>query len=346
VTSRDGNSERIRQLTAELDECYRNAESLDKAIKEKDKQITQFEGVEQSQRDEHARKIGEVEAFMGSLEKDKARLEKEREESLRANMEEMKRTWLNHEKKVEETLKALCRKHTIEYLGKEAVPFKGKPDNTLKICEEHVIFDAKSPQGEDLSNFVDYVKKQSQDVQKYAKEKSVRKDIFLVVPANTIEMFDDYTVNHGDYRVYIVTADSLEPIILSLKRIEEYEFVDQLSPEEREDICRVIGRLSHLTKRRIQVDSFFCEEAFKALKECGCLPEDFSEKTLEYEKSTKLNPPVERKVKIIADKELLKAVETVKKDATFFGLDTSEALAKNVRATPLLKEENEEKNDI
>lgn len=37
----------------------------------------QFESMEQSQRDEHARKIGEVEAFMDSLEKDKVRLEKE-----------------------------------------------------------------------------------------------------------------------------------------------------------------------------------------------------------------------------------------------------------------------------
>lgn len=346
VTARDKNGERLRQLEAELAACSRKVEELDRSIKEKDKLITQFESAEQSRRDEHAGKVTEVTTFMNGLKEDKVRLEKEKEEALRAHMEEMKRTWLNHELRVEEALRALCNKHTIEYLGKEKVPFRGKPDNTLRICGEYVIFDAKSPQGENLSNFAAYVNKQTEDVKKYVKEKDVKKDIFLVVPNNTVDVFDSYVVSHGDYRVYIVTVDSLEPILLSLKRIEEYEFAEQLSPEEREDICRVIGRLSHLTKRRIQVDSFFCDEAFKALKECGCLPDEFSEKTLEYEKSAKLNPPIEHRAKIIADKELQKAVETARKDAEFLGLETTEAVAKSVRAMPLLKEDAEEQNEL
>ena len=90
------------------------------------------------------------------------------------------------------------------------------------------------------------------------------------MPNNTVHVFKSYVVNHGDHRA-CTSSRSIrwEPSLLSLKRIEEYEFAEQLSPEEREDICRVIKRLSHLTKRRIQVDSFFCDEAFKALKECG-----------------------------------------------------------------------------
>jgi len=337
TTSKDKNAERIKQLEGELEGCRRRVDELGALIGERDQEIARFKSAEQSRLDEHARKMSEAQSFMARLNDDKLRLEQEREAALKAHMEDMKKTWLNHERKVEEALKMLCRKHTIEYLGKEAVPFRGKPDNTLRICEEYVIFDAKSPQGEDLSNFADYVKAQSKDVQKYAKEKDVRKDIFLVVPTNTIDRFDAYTINHGDYRVFIVTVDSLEPILLSLKRIEEYEFVDQLSPEEREDICRVIGRLSHLTKRRIQVDSFFCEEAFKTLKECGCLPEEFSERTLEYEKSTLLNPPVERKGKALADKTLEKAVETVKKETAFLDIDTS-GTAEVLLALPLTKE--------
>jgi flagellar biosynthesis chaperone FliJ len=334
--------ERVRQLQTELDACYRKSEDLDSSLKEKDKLITQFESAEASRKEEHAAKVNEVTAFMINLKEDKVRLEKEKEEALRAHMEEMKRTWLNHEIRVEETLRALCSKHTIEYLGKEKVPFRGKPDNTLRICDEYVIFDAKSPQGEDLSNFAAYVNKQAEEVKKYVKEKDVKKDIYLVVPNNTVHVFESYVVNHGDYRVYIVTVDSLEPILLSLKRIEEYEFAEQLSPEEREDICRVIGRLSHLTKRRIQVDSFFCDEAFKALKECGCLPDELAEKTLEYERSAKLNPPQERRAKIIADRELQKSVEMVRKEAEFLGLETTEAVAKTVRGMPLLNEDSEE----
>ena len=61
----------------------------------------------------------------------------------------------------------------------------------------------------------------------------------------------------GDYDVYIITKDSLEPIIMSLQKIESYEFADKLSPEERDDICRINGQFAHTTKRRIQIDQFF-----------------------------------------------------------------------------------------
>jgi hypothetical protein len=67
------------------------------------------------------------------------------------------------------------------------------------------------------------------------------------------------------------------------------------------------------------------------LKECGCLPEEFSERTLEYERSAKLNPPQERRAKIIAEKELQRSVETIRKEAEFLGLETSEVVAKTVK---------------
>lgn len=345
TTVRDKNGERVKELETDLVAFNRKLEDLDRSIKEKDKTITQYQSVDQSRLDEHTQKMAELQTFLNGLKDDKARLEQEREEALKAHLEDMKKTWSNHERKVEEAIKVLCKKHSMEYLSKEKVPFKGKPDNTVKICQEYVIFDAKSPEGDNLTNFTDYIKKQSEDVQKYTKEENVKRDIFLVVPSNTIHLFDEYSINHGDFKVYIVTVDSLEPIILSLKKIEEYEFVEQLSPEERDDICHVIGRLSHLTKRRIQVDSFFCEESFKALKECGCLPEEFSEKMLVYERSTKLNPPVEHKVKSISDKELQKFVDTVRKDSDFLGIETSDKLGDEIKKLPLLKESKEEHED-
>lgn len=343
VTAKDKNAERIRGLEDELSRSTSKLEELNRSLAERDKRITQFESAEAARQEEHAKKMGETGHFMCALKEDKARLDKEREEAITAQFEEMKRTWLNHERRVEEALRALCLKHAIEYLGKESVPFRGKPDNTLKICEELVIFDAKSPQGDDLTNFPDYIKKQSSEVQKYTKEKSVKKDVYLVVPTNTIHLFDEHTMDHGDYKVFIVTVDSLEPIVLSLKKIEEYEFVDQLSPEERDDICRVIGRFSHLTKRRIQVDAFFCSEGFKALKECDCLPEDMAEKMVEYEKATLLNPTGEQRRKLISEKVLQKAEEEMRKDSDFLGLDTSEEVCGSIAAMPLMKEKRAER---
>jgi len=343
ATARDSIAERVRELEDELESCKSKLDELASTLAARDKRITQFESADAAKQEEHLRKMNEVQGFMGTLKEDKARLVKEREDEMTAQFEAMKQTWLNHERKVEETLKALCQRHTVEYLAKDKVPFKGKPDNTLRICDEFVIFDAKSPQGDDLSNFPDYIKKQSSEVQKYVKEKDVKKDVYLVVPTNTIHLFDEHTFNHGEYKVFVVTVDSLEPILLSLKKIEEYEFVEQMSPEQREDICRVLGRFSHLMKRRIQVDSFFCSESFKALKECDRLPEDMAEKVEEYEKATMFNPPVEQRKKVIAEKALGKSVEEVRKDSDFLGLETSDEVCGTIAAMPLAKEKRAER---
>lgn len=166
----------------------------------------------------------------------------------------------------------------------------------------------------------------------------MKKDVFLVVPTNTIDRFEEYTFNQGDYKVYVVTTDSLEPIILSLKRIEEYEFAEQLSPEDRDNICRVIGRFGHLTKRRIQIDAFFCSEGFKALKECGCLPEDMTEKMEEYEKASLLNAPAEQRRKLISERTLQRSEEEIRKVSDFLDLDTSMETCGSIASMSMTKE--------
>lgn len=45
----------------------------------------------------------------------------------------------------------------------EKLPFKGEPDNAIKINDEYIIFDAKSPSGDDFSNFSNYLKNQAEN---------------------------------------------------------------------------------------------------------------------------------------------------------------------------------------
>jgi hypothetical protein len=69
----------------------------------------------------------------------------------------------------------------------------------------------------------------------------------------------------SDYTVFVIPIDALEPIILALQKIEAYEFAEKLSPEDRDNICRVIGKFVHLSKRRIQIDGFFAKQFFELL---------------------------------------------------------------------------------
>jgi hypothetical protein len=125
----------------------------------------------------------------------------------------------------------------------------------------------------------------------------------------------------GDYHVYIISKDSLEPIILSLKRIEDYEFAEQLSPEERDNVCRVIGKFAHTTKRKIQIDQFFANEFLEILVRCkNDLPQEILEHVIEFEKAEKLNPPSEKKSKQILTKELQDKNELINAAANIRGV--------------------------
>jgi hypothetical protein len=73
-----------------------------------------------------------------------------------------------------------------------------------------------------------------------------------------------------------------------------------MNPEDRENICRVLGRFAHLSKRRIQIDTYFINQFMElAYKSESDLPPDILEKVMEFEKAEKLNPPQQIQVYLI-----------------------------------------------
>ncbi|MEY3948391.1 MAG: hypothetical protein RL512_1202, partial [Bacteroidota bacterium] len=166
----------------------------------------------------------------------------------------LSRNWQHHQQDVKNKIMLLCEKYTIQYV--HDVPFKGNPDNVLLICQQYAVFDSKSPRGEDLKNFPTYVTKEAYAATKYAEKKDVRPDIYFVVPSNTLEELKQTVYEFEKHRVIIIPTEALEPVLMSLKRIEDFEIVEQLSPEGREAVCRIVGRLIHNIKRNVQVDLY------------------------------------------------------------------------------------------
>lgn len=280
------------------------------------KENTLYEQGEENRRKDYEKNITEINTVKSLLEADRIKIQQDKENEINNKFEKLKQTWAKHEETVENTIKEICRKHIIEYIDKEQVPFKGKPDNTIKISDEYIILDAKSPSSDDLKNFPNYIKVQTESVKKYIKEENVKKDIFLVIPSNTVEEIKQFTYNMGDYNVYIVTIDALEPIILSLRKIEEYAAVTELDPEERENICRIIGKFVHITKRKIQIDYVFTKEFLSIIKKSeNDLPEEILKKVSEFEVSEKFNPPQEKRAKQILTSDLEKDFIKLKKGA-------------------------------
>jgi hypothetical protein len=333
------NKELIQKLQADIAALNARYDQMNLQYTESQKTLAELRQREEERTREHDGRITELMSLKKQLEDDRLRVQAERDAEIRSEFAAMEQTWKKHEEQVEQSLRSICQRHTIEYCDKEKFPVSGKkPDNAVIIADQFVIFDAKSPKNSDeLGNFPLYIKTQAEAAKKYTKEDNVKKDIFLVVPANTIEYLDDVHLDMADYQVYIVTHDCLEPIVLALRKIEDYQFVDQLSPEDREKICHVIGKFAHATKRRMQIDTYFFNEFLGLLKNCESLPEDILQKVVDYEKAEKMNPPMEKRKKLIPIKELEHDVRKITKEAEAHEIDVTAVTKEKIETIPLDK---------
>ncbi|MCX6696817.1 MAG: hypothetical protein NTV84_04520 [Methanoregula sp.] len=319
------NQQAITQLKEDLSASQGKFDQLNSQFIEAQKTLAEIRQKEEERIREHDARITELTTLKKQLEEDRLRVQAERDEKIRSEFAEMEQTWKKHEELVEQSLRSICQRHTIEYCDKEKFPVSGKkPDNAVIIADQYVIFDAKSPKNSDeLGNFPSYIKNQAEAAKKYAKEENVKKDIFLVVPANTLGYLDDFHLDMADYQVYVVTHECLEPVVLALRKIEDYQFIDQLSPEDRENICHVIGKFAHATKRRMQIDTYFFNEFLGLLKSCESLPDEILKKVVDYEKAEKMNPPMEKRKKLIPIKELEHDIKVITKEAEAREIDVT-----------------------
>lgn len=319
-------------------------EKLSQKVSQLNAEIASLKESEAGMRKQYEDKITTLNETQKRIENERKQETENRHQAEIQKITSLKENWTKHETTVKETVKAICQKHIIEYIEKP--PFKGTPDNTIKICDEYVIFDAKSPGTEDSKAFFQYIRKQTDDVKKYVDQENVKRDIFLVVPSNTVDVIEQFSFNKGAYNVYVITIDALEPIIIALKKIEEYEIIKELTPEERENICRIIGRFTHTTKRRIQIDHFFARQFLEVLTKCESdIPHDMFEKVEEFEKAEILNPSTERRGKQILNKELIKDTSRLQQEIETKEIVLPPAIKEGITSIPLLKEDKPEESN-
>lgn len=276
-----------------------------------EKIISDLQSKDNERTERYAVNLEEISKVREILETERKVLRDKLEEDRHLQLTEMKDTWRRHENNVETEIRLICKRYSIEYLGQTDVPFKGKPDNTLVIGELFMVFDAKSPATDDLENFPRYIKTQADLVKKYIKEKKVGNDIFLVVPDNTLQVLKEFVYEIGTYKVHVIPTQALEPIITGLKKTEAYEFGEDLDPEVKESLIRIVGKIVHDVKRSIQISNNISSYLIGSLNNLRILPTDLLGKIEEQEKAEKYNPPQEQRRKIINGEELEKDIEFV-----------------------------------
>lgn len=302
-TAKESIESRVNDL--QQDKAVQTAEltSLRNQLRQLESENSQLKSTDEKRYIDHQKSLETLTVFQNGILVEKEMMKNEQQSKVLARLENQKQTWQRHQQDVENKMRLLCEKHTIEYV--DTVPFKGDPDNTVMISNLFQVFDSKSPRGEDLSNFTTYLNKEAQNAKKYAEKKDVRSDIFFVVPSNTLEILTQTVYVFEKHCVYVIPAEALEPVLISLKKIEDYEFIGQFTPEDRENICRIIGRLVHNIKRRVQIDISLGKETMSLASDCEkLLPEEIVKEVLLIERAIKVNPTRELKGKEIPLEEL------------------------------------------
>jgi len=247
--------------------------------------------------------IAKYEQFENNAREREHRERQEKIQQKEDQDQQIKRTWQDHEINVNNTIKLICQEEAITFV--EDWHHEKKPDNVIKICDEYIVFDAKSPsKNQELNNFPTYIKDQVNKLSKYAIHEDVKKHLFLVVPENTIHALKVLTFNDSNYCVHVISPQALKITMWALKQIELYEFADKLSPEDRENLARVYAGSQSYIKRSIQIHNDLNEKGLDLIQQNMKLISKESlkglkENALEFEKGDVVNVSKQNRGKII-----------------------------------------------
>ena len=235
-----------------------------------------FKSLNEKRAEEHNNAIGQLNQATKNVENREQKILQEKESREKEKVVKMKRQWQDHEKNTEEELERLCSRLRINYIKNP--PLEKKPDNTIEIAGEFIIFDAKSPKTDDLNNFPDYIKSQAKTLNKYTDQEKVKKDIFLVVPSNTLEYISQLRMTMSGFNVFVIAKDSIELVLVSLKKIEDIDLAGKLDPRDRENLISIVSNFAYFIGRNGRINLEIGEYSVNLIEQMRTLvPKDFYE---------------------------------------------------------------------
>ncbi|MDR3102515.1 MAG: hypothetical protein LBU24_04770 [Methanocalculaceae archaeon] len=243
-----------------------------------------------------------------------AKLEEERkatELSARQNLVEI---FADHPNRVGAILEKVCADLNLDLKTETTYKGRSHPNFAVLVNSSYVFFNTAVPASLDAAAFFEeHVAEMATELFEAAKEDGVRSEAYLVVPNAIAAKLTELVYVSYRCTVFVVTPEALEAIVRTLKRIEEYEFTRQITPFELDQICRFIGKLSHMTKRKIVLDTYFSNEMLEILQMVENLPTDVAADAAVYEREVRMNPPAERDTAVLTVPSLSAKVQKLEK---------------------------------
>lgn len=240
-----GRLEQLDNEIAGLKQAYRDLEQVRDTLNEK---VIRYEN-DQAQKDEKlTNRVIALDAAKSGYDEEKRRILKEDLDRQQAIEGERNRIWNEHEIAVVAKLKEICQKPEIgfNYYENTNLPesFDGslKPDFLVELFpEQHLIFDAKFSESKISTYFTKQVPETVIKIKKSISKNTIYPTIFFVVPNDLIQSSRKTFAFLEGFSFFMISPESLAPILECYKKITKYEFADQLNPQDRENIVNVLS---------------------------------------------------------------------------------------------------------
>lgn len=290
-----------KQMFVEQTNLKAQLESATKDNATLEKRIAQHDADQKRKDTEHEKKLQELIEAKNSLQDERDRVRKEEEVRLEEELAERDRLWNEHEVTVCTLLSDLCSRpeYGFRTYDNKNLPeeFDGtlKPDFMVEFLGQYIIFDAKVSRSDNFQNYINTQVKNT--VAKVKKYPSIYSTIFLVEPTEAIALLKKTTYYEGGYTVYIISPESIGPILASLKKITTYELADKFDPEEREGFINWIAKLDYHINVRNAFDIALAEKGSELLQNTRTQNPTIGREVEEINKKVRFARPSDTEIK-------------------------------------------------
>ncbi len=282
-SAKDKLSGQGKQLFAEITELKEKNRVLQIHNEELLKKVAGFEKEQDQRNEDQHKRINDLEAAKKTFEEEKLRIRREDEERVKIEEDERNRVWNEHEMGVVSSLREICQRPEIgfNFFDNVNLPesFDGglKPDFLVELFpEQYIIFDAKFSENKISTYFNAQVPKTVQKIKKSKSVSQIYSTVFFVVPADLLAKSKKSFAYHEGYSFFMISSDSLAPILQAFKKITEYEFADQLNPQDRENIVNVLSGYESFIRNQNAANVLIAEKAVEVINAKEVLSEELN----------------------------------------------------------------------
>ncbi len=282
--------------------------SLHEKNQELTKKVNKHEEEEARKQAEFDKKINKLEQAEKALEDERIRVRREDEARLLEQEKQRDRIWADHEVNVINTLSDLCKlpEYGFTTFTNNNLPdgFSGtlKPDFMIEFLDQYVIFDAKVSKADNLQTYINTQVKSTTN--KVSGNQNIYPTIFFVVPTHAIgELKQTYFYEKG-YAYYVISPEAIGPVLASLKKVSNYEFAEQLSPQDRDGIVNLIAEFDHHINFRNAYELVLTQMGVNVLQKADNLNEEIKQEVELKKSKMRLETPTPTQLKqLMMDRE-------------------------------------------